>query len=111
MSEADGRLRVDVSDLGPGETRALEAGDGGVLLCNVEGEIHAVRNRCTHAAVLLSEALLEDGVLTCPYHGARFEVATGDVRLSAVVVTVDERTGRSTQIKRIQVPLEPEARS
>jgi len=42
---------------------------------------------------------------------ARFEVATGDVRLSAVVVTVDERTGRSTQIKRIQVPLEPEARS
>jgi metallophosphoesterase (TIGR00282 family) len=39
---------------------------------------------------------------------ARFDVATGDVRLSGIVVTVDERTGRATEIARIQVPLEPE---
>ncbi len=39
---------------------------------------------------------------------ARFEVATGDVRLSGIVVTVDEHTGRATEIRRIQVPLESE---
>ncbi len=41
---------------------------------------------------------------------ARFEVATGDVRLSGIVVTVDERTGRASAIQRIQVGLEREAR-
>jgi metallophosphoesterase (TIGR00282 family) len=40
---------------------------------------------------------------------ARFEVATGDVRLSGIVVTVDERSGRATAITRIQVPLGSEA--
>ena len=39
---------------------------------------------------------------------ARFDVATGDVRLSGIVVTVDEQTGRATEVSRIQVPLEPE---
>jgi nitrite reductase/ring-hydroxylating ferredoxin subunit len=78
MSDGGTRVRADVSDLAPGETRALEdAGDGGVLLCNVDGEIFAVRNRCTHAAVLLSEAPLEGAEIECPYHGARFDVTTG----------------------------------
>jgi calcineurin-like phosphoesterase len=33
----------------------------------------------------------------------RFEAATGDVRLCAVVVDCDERTGRAREIKRITV--------
>jgi metallophosphoesterase (TIGR00282 family) len=40
---------------------------------------------------------------------AKFEVATGDVRLSGVLVTVDEQTGRARAIERIQVPLSSEA--
>jgi len=40
---------------------------------------------------------------------ARFDVATGDVRLSGVVVTVDERSGHATAVTRIQVPLDSEA--
>ncbi len=39
---------------------------------------------------------------------ARFEVATGDVRISGIVVTVDEQTGRATEIKRLQVSLDSE---
>lgn len=37
-----------------------------------------VENRCPHAGSVLSEGPLEDGVLTCPAHGSRFEVATGE---------------------------------
>lgn len=78
MTDGNSRVRADVSALAPGDTLALEdAGDGGVLLCNVDGVIHAVRNRCTHAAVLLSDAPLEGAEIECPYHGARFDVTTG----------------------------------
>ncbi|MBN1917316.1 MAG: TIGR00282 family metallophosphoesterase [Verrucomicrobia bacterium] len=37
---------------------------------------------------------------------AKFEVATGDVRLSGALVTVDERTGLAAAIERVQVRLD-----
>jgi metallophosphoesterase (TIGR00282 family) len=41
---------------------------------------------------------------------AKFEVATGDVRLSGALVTVDEQTGLATAIERVQVRLDAEGR-
>ena len=42
------------------------------------GEIHAVDNRCPHMGFPLSEGTVEDGVLTCHWHHARFELEAGD---------------------------------
>jgi nitrite reductase/ring-hydroxylating ferredoxin subunit len=44
----------------------------------VEGnEVFALEDVCPHAFALLSEGLQENGVIECPLHAARFEVATG----------------------------------
>lgn len=43
-----------------------------------EGEVHAVDNRCPHMGFPLSEGSVDDGILTCPWHHARFEVSCGD---------------------------------
>jgi 3-phenylpropionate/trans-cinnamate dioxygenase ferredoxin subunit len=72
-------VTVDVSDFAPGTTRVVAAGDEEILLCNVDGEIHAVANRCTHAEVALTNAALIDGKIECPVHGARFDAKTGAV--------------------------------
>ena len=40
-------------------------------------QVHAVEDICPHAFALLSQGFLEDGVIECPLHAARFEVATG----------------------------------
>jgi anthranilate 1,2-dioxygenase ferredoxin component len=48
-----------------------------VLVCKIEGEYHAVNDRCTHAASLLSTGRLRRGAVMCPLHGARFDVASG----------------------------------
>ena len=50
-----------------------------VLLCNVGGSIYAVRDVCTHDGGILGFGDLDDGVIECPRHGARFDVATGKV--------------------------------
>lgn len=49
-----------------------------VCLANVDGEILAVRDVCSHQAFPLSEGtLLPGGVIECAWHGARFDCRTG----------------------------------
>jgi 3-phenylpropionate/trans-cinnamate dioxygenase ferredoxin subunit len=49
----------------------------GILLIRLDGELHAIRNRCAHMACPLEGGLLAGGVLTCPCHDWRFDVRTG----------------------------------
>jgi nitrite reductase/ring-hydroxylating ferredoxin subunit len=43
-----------------------------------EGSFHAVDNRCPHMGFPLAEGSVDDGILTCPWHHARFELSCGD---------------------------------
>jgi 3-phenylpropionate/trans-cinnamate dioxygenase ferredoxin subunit len=49
----------------------------GVLLVRVEGELHAVANKCAHMACPLEGGSLKGAILTCPCHDWRFDVRTG----------------------------------
>jgi|WetSurMetagenome_2_1015567.scaffolds.fasta_scaffold722182_2 3-phenylpropionate/trans-cinnamate dioxygenase ferredoxin component len=71
-------LRME--DLAVGETRAVEADLEEILVCRVASDaIYAVSDRCTHDDGPLGEGVLEGRVVTCPRHGAQFDVATGAV--------------------------------
>ena len=48
-----------------------------VGLFRVDGEIHALENRCPHAGDPLSEGSLDGAILTCAAHGWCFDVRTG----------------------------------
>lgn len=50
-----------------------------VLIVNVNGTYSAIRGKCTHAEVDLSQGSLEGNVVTCPKHGAKFDATTGKV--------------------------------
>lgn len=67
------------SELAVGKTLKLPLGDFGVLIANVEGEFYAVDALCTHYGGDLSQGKLEGKILTCPVHGAKFDVTTGKV--------------------------------
>ena len=54
-----------------------EAAGRELLLANVNGEFHAVSDRCSHEGALLSGGRLDGAVVTCPAHGSRFDVTTG----------------------------------
>ncbi|KAL1630502.1 Apoptosis-inducing factor 1 [Neofusicoccum ribis] len=54
--------------------------NGKVLLVKIQDQIHATSPNCTHyGAPLVKGVLTGEGRLTCPWHGACFNVATGDV--------------------------------
>jgi len=68
-----------VDDVAEGGTLALEADGELVCLAKVAGCIYAFTDNCTHISGPLNEGELEGHTLTCPWHGAQFDVRTGQV--------------------------------
>src|SRR5688572_658257 len=42
-----------------------------------QGQVRAVDNRCPHMGFPLSQGSVENGILTCYWHHARFDLASG----------------------------------
>jgi nitrite reductase/ring-hydroxylating ferredoxin subunit len=80
------------------EVRAFAVGRREIVLCEVDGEIYALDAICTHEDLPLDGGEVEDGIIECPWHGARYEACTGKVRalpatrpLQTFGVRVDEQ--------------------
>ena len=67
------------SDLGPGQARLVEVKGKPIALFNVDGKFFAVDNTCTHRGGRLAEGEISGYEVTCPWHGATFDVRTGEV--------------------------------
>lgn len=68
-----------LDDIAPGELLRVEVAGRLICLANVDGEVYAVDDDCTHISGPLDQGELEGCVLTCPLHLARFDVRTGKV--------------------------------
>jgi len=66
-----------LGDVPKGMTRRIEVDGEAVLLCNVDGAIYAIEDRCTHDGGELDQGHLEECLIMCPRHGAFFDVRTG----------------------------------
>lgn len=57
----------------------VDTGTMSVLLIRAKGQLHAFVNECSHLGLPLDggQVDLASGVLTCPWHGFRYECATG----------------------------------
>jgi nitrite reductase/ring-hydroxylating ferredoxin subunit len=78
MSDEAGWVTVaQLADIGEGEVLGVEIGDRSIALYNIDSEIFATDNICTHAFAMLSEGWLDGDCIECPLHAGRFEVRTG----------------------------------
>lgn len=66
-----------VEEIAPGEKKTVEVDGVEVVIVNVDGELYAVEDVCTHDGGPLGDGKLEGCQLICPRHGARFDVRTG----------------------------------
>ena len=70
------------SDLQPGQGKQVVLEGRKLAIFNVNGKYHAVDDVCTHDEAFLSEGtVFAEGcrcVVECPWHGSRFDLATGD---------------------------------
>lgn len=66
-------------DLNDGEGTVVEANGHTIALFRVDGDFHAIGNECTHSGGPLGEGELNGTTVTCPWHGAQFDVTSGEV--------------------------------
>jgi 3-phenylpropionate/trans-cinnamate dioxygenase ferredoxin subunit len=77
---------TQAEDLQPGQVKVFEVEGEYVAVANVDGEFAAFADVCTHDDGPLVEGDLEGRVITCPRHGARFDVCSGIVLSMPAVI-------------------------
>ncbi|MQG76589.1 MAG: Rieske (2Fe-2S) protein [SAR202 cluster bacterium] len=50
-----------------------------MVLAEIGGELVAFSNDCPHVGLTMEDAEIDDGEITCPFHGSCFELKTGVV--------------------------------
>jgi len=72
--------RLDVcalDDIADGDKKAFKVQGTSILIFRKGSLVHALRNRCAHMSLPLSPGKFDGTHITCAFHGARFDVRTG----------------------------------
>ena len=49
-----------------------------IAVFHVEGKLYALDDLCTHADAALSDGWIDGNCVACPWHGAQFDLDTGE---------------------------------
>ncbi|HEX6379348.1 MAG TPA: Rieske 2Fe-2S domain-containing protein [Nitrososphaeraceae archaeon] len=67
-----------VNEIPSGKMKHVELKGKEIVISNVNGKYYAMDDRCGHMNALLSMGTLSnDNIMTCPFHGAKFDVTNG----------------------------------
>ena len=80
-----------VEELPPGEVKIVHAGQLSLGVYNLDGELYAIEDRCSHDDGPLAEGDfdVEEGYAVCPRHGAHIDIRTGRPLTLPAVEPVD----------------------
>lgn len=67
----------EAESLPPNASRAVEVDGHDILVCNAGGEFFAIENRCTHQGSELEGGRIRHCTISCPLHGAKFNLRDG----------------------------------
>ena len=88
------------TEISPGKLHKASVDGKEILVVNLDGNYYAIDDTCTHSGASLSEGEIEGSIVTCGWHGAKFDCKTGkldkfpakinDLKSYSVVVEADE---------------------
>ncbi|QDK35718.1 bifunctional 3-phenylpropionate/cinnamic acid dioxygenase ferredoxin subunit [Sphingomonas sp. IC081] len=73
--DAGGAAELDVD-----EVAKFDADVGPLAIYHTDGGYFATQDTCTHAVASLSDGFVEDGMIECPLHAAKFCIRTGKAK-------------------------------
>ena len=63
-----------VTDVPIGELKQFNVKEKEIMIINRDNKFYCLDARCTHAGAPLAEGELNGDILTCPWHGSRFNI-------------------------------------
>ena len=64
-------------ELPPGSHHVVVVEGIAIAVFNIEGGFYAIEDSCTHQGLPLSDGFLDNDTITCPFHGAKFCIRSG----------------------------------
>ena len=68
-----------IDEVPSGQAKLVEVNGNEIALFNIASQFHAIDNNCTHVGGPLCEGEISGSAVTCPWHGAVFDIVTGHV--------------------------------
>ena len=66
-----------VSEITNGQMKHAEINGKEIVIANLDGKFYAFADRCGHMNARLSRGNINQNVVTCPFHAAKFDVTSG----------------------------------
>jgi len=73
-------MKTKVAEIGAlheGKGLVVKAKARSLVLIKTNGRVHALENKCPHLNMPLGRGKIENGEITCPFHGSKFNIETG----------------------------------
>ncbi len=70
---------ASVAEFKVDEVRVVDVDNVMVAVFNLDGEFIAIEDVCPHDGSEIASGCVKNGILECPYHGATFDLRSGDV--------------------------------
>lgn len=83
-----------LADVPEGDVIGVQVAGKEIALYEVEGEVFATDNVCTHGHARLSDGFLEGHDIECPLHQGRFDVCTGQALCAPLTENIKTYTVR-----------------
>ncbi|MGI9534516.1 MAG: Rieske (2Fe-2S) protein [Thermodesulfobacteriota bacterium] len=80
---------ANTSEILDGEVKEFVVDNISIAICNRNNNFYAFRDECSHEAFPLSDGYLEDDNIICMYHGAEFDVKTGEALCLPAIEPID----------------------
>ena len=71
---------ADITDIDINQSQSVNIDEVDILICNTDNGFFAVEDKCSHADIPLCGGQITDNYITCPVHGAVFDLTDGSVQ-------------------------------
>ena len=66
-----------VSEISNGQMKHTEINGKEIVIANLDGKFYAFAERCGHMNARLSRGNINQNIVTCPFHAAKFDITSG----------------------------------
>jgi len=66
-----------VSEISNGQMKHVEINGKEIVIANLNGKFYAFAERCGHMNARLSHGNVNQNIVTCPFHAAKFDITSG----------------------------------